>query len=58
MKAKKKEIDFITPEELSVEIESKLKVVDVSPPEERSAGVKVESVAELVDKLRNEAKVI
>ena len=58
MKAKKKEINVITPEELSVEIESKLKVVDVSPPEERSAGVKVESVAELVDKLRNEAKVI
>ena len=58
MKAKKKEINVITPEELSVEIESKLKIVDVSPPEERSAGVKVETVAELVDKLRNEAKVI
>ena len=58
MKAKKKIIDVVTPEALNVEIESKLKILNVSPPEERSAGVKVESVQELVDKLRNEAKVI
>ena len=58
MKAKKKIIDVVTPEDLNVEIESKLKILNVSPPEERSAGVKVESVQELVDKLRNEAKVI
>ena len=58
MKAKKKTIDVVTPEYLNVEIESKLKILNVSPPEERSAGVKVESVQELVDKLRNEAKVI
>ncbi len=58
MKAKKKTIDVITPKDLSVGIDSKLKILDVSPPYERSAGVKVESVKELVDKLRNEAKVI
>ena len=58
MKAKKKIIDVVTPEDLDVEIESKLKILNVSPPLERSAGVKVESVQELVDKLRNEAKVI
>ena len=58
MKAKKKIIDVVTPEDLDVEIESKLKILNVSPPVERSAGVKVESVQELVDKLRNEAKVI
>ena len=58
MKAKKKTIDVITPKDLSVGIDSKLKILDVSPPDERSAGVKVESVKELVDKLRNEAKVI
>ena len=58
MKAKKKPIDVMTPKDLNVGIESKLKILDVSPPDERSAGVKVESVQELVDKLRNEAKVI
>jgi len=58
MKAKKKSIDVMTPKDLSVGIESKLKILDVSPPVERSTGVKVESVQELVDKLRNEAKVI
>ena len=58
MKAKKKPIDIVTPEELNVDISSGLQMINVSPPEERLAGVKVESVAELVDKLRNEAKVI
>ena len=58
MKAKKKTIDVMVPENLNVKIESKLKILNVSPPEERSAGVKVESVQELVEKLRNEAKVI
>ena len=58
MKAKKKRIDIVTPEELNVDISSGLQLINVSPPEERLAGVKVESVAELVDKLRNEAKVI
>ena len=58
MKAKKKPIDIVTPEELNVDISSGLQLINVSPPEERLACVKVESVAELVDKLRNEAKVI
>ena len=58
MKAKKKPIDIVTPEELNVDISSGLQLINVSPPEERLAGVNVESVAELVDKLRNEAKVI
>ena len=58
MKAKKKPIDIVTPEELNVDISSGLKLINVSPPEERLAGVKVGSVEELVDKLRNEAKVI
>ena len=58
MKAKKKPIDIVTPEELNIDISSGLQLINVSPPEERLAGVKVESVAELVDKLRNEAKVI
>ena len=58
MKAKKKPIDIVTPKELNVDISSGLQLINVSPPEERLAGVKVESVAELVDKLRNEAKVI
>ena len=58
MKAKKKPIDIVTPEELNVDISSGLQLINVSPHEERLAGFKVESVAELVDKLRNEAKVI
>ena len=58
MKAKKKPIDIITASDLGVEIKSGLETLGIAPPEERTAGVKVESVAELVDKLRTEAKVI
>lgn len=58
MKAKKKPIDTLSPADLGVEISSNIKTLGVAPPPERSAGVKVESVAELVEKLRNEAKVI
>jgi len=58
MKAKKKPIDIIHPSDLGVDISSNLKTLGIEAPAERSAGVKVESVAELVDKLRNEAKVI
>ena len=58
MKAKKKPIDIIQPSDLGVYISSNLKTLGIETPAERSAGVKVESVAELVDKLRNEAKVI
>jgi electron transfer flavoprotein beta subunit len=58
MKAKKKPLDVLTPEELGVDVTPRLTTVKVEPPAERAAGIKVESVAELVDKLRNEAKVI
>jgi electron transfer flavoprotein beta subunit len=58
MKAKKKPIDTITASDLGVDTTSKLKTLSVAAPAERSAGVKVESVAELVEKLKSEAKVI
>ncbi|EKE78295.1 MULTISPECIES: electron transfer flavoprotein subunit beta/FixA family protein [Oceanibaculum] len=58
MKAKKKPIDQMTPADLGVDTAPRLTTLKVSEPPKRSAGVKVGSVAELVDKLRNEAKVI
>jgi electron transfer flavoprotein beta subunit len=58
MKAKKKQIDTYTPAELGVEVAPRVKIIKVTPPAERKAGIIVESVEELVDKLRNEAKVI
>jgi electron transfer flavoprotein beta subunit len=58
MKAKKKPLDVYTPEELGVAVTSHLTQVKVQPPAERQAGIKVEDVDQLVDKLRNEAKVI
>ncbi len=58
MKAKKKPLEVIPVAELGVDIAPRLKVLKVSEPGQRQAGVKVESVVELVDKLRNEAKVI
>jgi len=58
MKAKKKQLDVLTPEELEVDIAPRLQTVKVEEPEQRKAGEIVASVAELVDKLRNEAKVI
>jgi electron transfer flavoprotein beta subunit len=58
MKAKKKPIDEKTPEELGVDIAPRLTVLEVTEPPKRQAGVKVESVAELVDKLKNEVGVI
>tara|TARA_B100000029_G_scaffold268554_1_gene264017 strand:+ start:295 stop:1044 length:750 start_codon:yes stop_codon:yes gene_type:complete len=58
MKAKKKEIVEKTPEEYSVSLESNIEIIKVSEPPQREAGVKVETVEELVDKLKNEAGVI
>ncbi len=58
MKAKKKELEEITPEDLDVDYTPRLTVVSVSEPPVRSGGVKVASVDELIDKLKNEAKVI
>ncbi|HBR26894.1 MAG TPA: electron transfer flavoprotein subunit beta, partial [Rhizobiales bacterium] len=58
MKAKKKPIDETTPEALGVDIAPRLKVLSMAEPKVREAGVKVDSVAVLVDKLKNEAGVL
>ena len=58
MKAKKKPLDEKTPADFGVDMSSKQEILKVEPPAERSAGVKVASVDELIDKLKNEAKVI
>ena len=58
MKAKKKPVDVLTPALLGVTLRQHLKLLEVNDPPARKAGVKVGSVAELVDKLRNETKVI
>jgi len=58
MKAKKKPLDVLTPEGLGVSAASTVRVLKVEAPAARSAGIKVGSVAELVEKLQNEAKVI
>ena len=58
MKAKKKPIDQKTTEDFGVDVTPRLTVLKVEPPPKREAGVKLESVADLVDKLRNEAGVI
>ncbi len=58
MKAKKKPIDTLTPAELGVDITPRLKTLKVTEPPKRSAGERVADVAQLVDKLKNVAKVI
>ena len=58
MKAKKKPLETLTPEQLSVAVQSHVTQVAVAPPPERAAGIKVEDVSQLVHKLKNEAKVI
>lgn len=58
MKAKKKPLDTKTPEDFDVDVTPRVKTLEVTPPPVREAGVKVADVAELVDKLKNEAKVI
>ena len=58
MKAKKKPLETLTPETLGVDVTSRLTTLKVSEPEKRSAGQIVKTVDELVDKLKNEAKVI
>ncbi len=58
MKAKKKPLDIIPLERLGVDTAPRVKVLKVEDPPERAAGIKVGSVEELIDKLRNEAKVI
>ena len=58
MKAKKKPMETLKPEDLGVSTSSTVTTVKVEAPAARSAGIKVKSVDELVDKLKNEAKVI
>ncbi len=58
MKAKKKQLDIFKPEDLGVNVSPRIKTLKVSEPPKRSAGIKVADVAALVDKLKNEAKVI
>ncbi len=58
MKAKRKPLEEMSPEDLAVDIAPRVATLKVEPPAAREAGIKVESVEELVEKLRNEAKVI
>ena len=58
MKAKKKTLEVFKPEDLGVDVTPRLKTLKVSEPPKRGAGIKVADVAALVDKLKNEAKVI
>lgn len=58
MKAKKKPLDVKSPADLGVDVAPRTQTLKVEPPAERQAGVKVDSVEALVDKLKNEAKVI
>lgn len=58
MKAKKKPLQVVNPNDLGVDIRPRLEILKVEKPPRRSSGVKLADVAELVDKLRNEARVI
>jgi electron transfer flavoprotein beta subunit len=58
MKAKKKPLETLAPADLGVEVTPRLKTLKVAEPPRRQAGIKIGSVAELVDKLKNEARVI
>ena len=58
MKAKKKQMDIVKPEDLGVDVTPRLKTLKVSEPPKRGAGIKVADVAALVEKLKNAAKVI
>jgi len=58
MKAKRKPLDVTNPADLGVDVTARVNLLGVELPAERQAGIKVEDVAMLVDKLKNEAKVI
>ncbi len=58
MKAKKKPLDVKSPADFGVDVSPRLKTLKVEPPAERKAGIKVKTIEELVEKLKNEAKVI
>ena len=57
MKAKRKPLDIKKPDDYGITVEKRLKIIKTSSPAERAAGVKVESVQELVNKLKDEAGV-
>jgi electron transfer flavoprotein beta subunit len=58
MKAKKKPLEVVKPADLGVDVAPRLATVSVTEPPKRSAGIKVADIAQLIDKLKNEAKVI
>ncbi len=58
MKAKKKSLESVSPESLGVEIRRRLTILKVTEPQKRKSGEIIATAAELVSKLRNEAKVI
>ena len=58
MKAKTKQLDVVQPDDLGIDITPRLKTIRVEEPPKRSAGIKVADVATLIDKLKNEAKVL
>jgi electron transfer flavoprotein beta subunit len=58
MKAKKKPLEVVTPADLGVDVAPRIRTLKVAEPPQRSAGIKVPDVATLVDKLKNEAKVL
>jgi len=58
MKAKKKPLDSVTPEALGVDVTPRLRLVHYAEPAKRSAGQRVQDIAQLVEKLKSEAKVI
>jgi len=58
MKAKKKPLEVVKPDALGVDVKPRLKTLKVEEPPKRTAGVKVNDVAELIDKLKNDARVI
>nr|XP_014343700.1 PREDICTED: electron transfer flavoprotein subunit beta [Latimeria chalumnae] len=57
MKAKKKKIDVVKPDELGVDVSPRIQVLSVDDPPQRSSGVKVESVADLVSKLKEDGRI-
>ena len=58
MKAKRKPIDEMKVEDLNIDIEPRLEILKVEEPKSREAGIMVKSVDEMIEKLKNEAKVI
>ena len=58
MKVRRKPIETLTPEDLGVDVTPRVEFVEVNEPPSRQAGIRVSSAAELIEKLKNEAKVL